>query len=63
VNSIAIALTGFDVRQVNMPGKGVDFFHSHPALLTFVVEKAQVDCLGDLREQREVGARPVVHRS
>ena len=60
---VAVALTGLDPRQVAVPDVGVDLGQLDPGLGAGLVEEAELDLLGDLAEQREVGAAPVERRA
>lgn len=66
VHPVPVALAGFDVGQETVPDERVHLGQGHPGLLEpsrFIdTEKAQLDALGDLAEQREVGAGTVVGR-
>ena len=61
-DAVAVALAGADVRQVAVPDEGVDLAQrgTRVSVRRVVVEQAQLDRLGDLAEQREVGAGAVV---
>ncbi len=63
VDAVAVALAGLQVGQVAVPHERVDLEHRDPGLLARVVEEAQLDLLGDLAEDREVGADPVERRA
>ena len=43
-----------------MPAEGVDLLERDPLLAAVVVEEAELDPLGDLGEEREVGPGAVV---
>ena len=60
VNAIAIALPTDDLGQVGMPHEAGRFGHLDPHLGAIGVEQAQLDALGHLGEQGEVGAPSVV---
>ena len=63
VHAVAVALAGLHVRQVAVPDVGVDLADLDPLLVALGVEQAQLDALGDLAEQREVGAAAVEVRT
>ena len=63
VDAVAVALTGLHGRQVAVPDQGVDLGHLDPGLRAVLVEEAQLDPLGDLAEEREVGPAPVERRA
>ena len=63
VHAVAVALARLDARQVRVPHERVLLGHRDARLGVVVVEQAQLDALGDLREQREVGAGAVVRRA
>ena len=56
----AVALPDAHPGQVGVPAEGVDLGQRHALLGAVVVEQAQLDAVGDLGEQREVGAGAVV---
>ena len=60
VHAVAVPLAGHDPGQVAVPDQRLAFRQVDPGLLAVVVEQAQLDPVGDLREQREVGAAAVV---
>jgi hypothetical protein len=60
VDAEAVALAGLDAGQVGVPDEGVDLVEPDALLGAGVVEQAQLDLLGDLGEDREVRAHPVV---
>ena len=60
VDPVAVTLPGRDRRQVGVPAERVHLFEAEPFLAALVVEQAQVDGLGHLGEQREVGPGAVV---
>ena len=59
VDPVAVALPGLHRREVDVPHEGVDLGDLDAALGAVLVEKAQLDAFGRLREQREVGAGAV----
>jgi hypothetical protein len=60
VHAVPVALAGLDAGQVAVPDKGVDLGQRDAPLVLVVVEQAQLDSVGHLREDGEVGAHPVV---
>ncbi len=60
VDAVAVALSRLDLRQVAVPDVAVDLGHRHARLGDRApcpdVDQAQLDLLGHLAEQREVGA-------
>ena len=60
VYAVAVALARHHARKVGVPAEGVDLVQPYPGLGAVVVEQAQLDSLGDLGEEGEVGARAVV---
>ncbi len=60
VDAKSVALARGDVRQIGVPDVSVDLVEGDPRLAAVVVDQAQLDLLGDLGEQREVGARAVI---
>ena len=60
VHAVAVALAGLDVGQEAVPDERVHLRQGDPGLGVIRVEKAQLDTLGDLAEQREVRAGAVV---
>ena len=63
VNPVAVSLAGADVRHVRVPGEGVDLVEGDPLLRAVLVEKAQLDLLRDLAEEREIRSGAVVRRA
>src|SRR5581483_788095 len=59
VHPVAVALPGFDARQVGMPDEAVDLGEVDSLFAAVTVEQAQLDPLGDLGEQGEVGTPSV----
>src|SRR4051812_38434504 len=59
----AISLAGADPTQIPVPAEGGAFRQVDVDLLAVVVEEAQLDTLGDLGKQREVGALAVPRRA
>src|SRR5690606_19453653 len=55
-----VPLAGVDAADVAVVGERGDVGQLDAGLAAVVVEQAQLDCLGDLREVRAVGARSVV---
>ena len=62
-DAIAIALPWLHLREVGVPDVGIDLEQFDPGLDTVVIEQAQLDLLGDLTEQCEVGAAAVEGRA
>ena len=60
VHPVAVALAGPHRGQVAVPDEAVDLGQLDAALGAVVVDEAELDPVGDLREQGEVRARPVV---
>jgi hypothetical protein len=60
VHAEAVALARPYVGQVAVPAVGVDLGQRDALLLAVRVEEAELHALRQLREQREVGPRPVV---
>ena len=56
----AVALAGLDAGQVALPHERVALLEVEPRLPALVVEQAQLDRVGDAREQREARAGAVV---
>ncbi len=56
MNSVAVALARFDSRQEAVPDEAVHLVERHPGLGALGVEEAQLHLVGDLTEQRKVGA-------
>ena len=63
VDAVAVALPGTDAGQVHVPVERRALADLDPLLDVLVVEQAQLDALGVLGEQREVGALPVPGRT
>jgi hypothetical protein len=67
VHAVAVALSGLHVGQVAVPDVGVDLGQLDPGLVDRApgadVEEAQLDSLGDLAEEREVGPAAVERRA
>ena len=59
VHAVAVALAGLHVREVDVPDVGVDLGQLDARLGVVVLEQAQLDAIGGLREQREVRAGAV----
>ena len=65
VHAVAVALAGLDRRDVAVPDVGVDLGDLEPGLdersrlVRVGVEEAQLDALGGLAEEGEVGAAAV----
>ena len=59
VDPEAVPLARPDVRQVAVPDEAGDLGQGDAGLAAELVEQAQLDPLGDLREQAEVGTHPV----
>ena len=59
----AVALARADVGQVAVPAEGGDLGQLDPGLLARLVEQAELDPLGHLGEEREVGPGAVVGRA
>src|SRR5207237_8308386 len=62
VNPVAVSLARADVRHVRVPGEGVDLVEGDPLLRAVLVEKAQLELLRDLAEEREIRSGAVVRR-
>src|SRR5690606_40845834 len=62
VDPVAVALPGPDVGEVGVPAERVDLLQLDAHLGVVVAEEAELDALGHLGEQGEVGAGPVVAR-
>ena len=60
VDAEAVALPGCDGGQIAVPDVAVDLVEVDALLGAVLADQAQLDPLGDLGEQREVGARTVV---
>src|SRR3954447_24891336 len=60
VHAIPVVLAGPDRREINVPAVGVDLIQLDPGFAAVTIEQTQLDALGDLREQREVGSRAVI---
>ena len=60
VHPEAVALAGVDAGQVGVPDVAVHLGQPDALLVAVVVEQAQLDLLGHLAEDREVGAGAVV---
>src|SRR5438132_12084216 len=56
VHPVAVALARTDAGKVRVPREGVHLLERQPGLRTLLVEKAELDLLGDLAEQSEVRA-------
>ena len=56
MNSVAVALARFDSRQEAVPDEAVHLVERHPGFGAVGVEEAELHLLGDLAEQRKVGA-------
>ena len=64
VHAVAVALPGADQGNKAVPDVPVRFGHVEPVLAAGVlIEQAQLDALGDLGEQAEVGSDAVVSRA
>src|SRR5262245_13389591 len=63
VNAVSIALPSSDAANVAMPAVSGLLGQIHTRLVSLVVEQAELHTLGDLREDREVGAEAVPRRS
>src|SRR5258708_10252400 len=53
VDPVAVALPGSDGRQIRVPAERIDLLQAEPLLAALVVEQAELDSIGGLREQRE----------
>src|SRR5690348_8937314 len=60
VHPVPVPLAGADARQVPVPYEPVDLVQVEPALRAVLAEQAQLDPVGYLGEQGEVGAGPVI---
>ena len=60
VHAEAVALTGVDAGQEGVPDVAVHLGEADALLVALVVEEAQLDLLGHLAEDREIGAGAVV---
>ncbi len=60
VHPEAVALARCDCGQVAVPDVAVDLVEVDALLAAVLADQAEFDAFGDLREQREVGARPVI---
>ena len=60
VDAESVALTRGDTEEVAVPDVAVDLGQLDAGLTAVPVDQTQVDTLGHLREQREIGAGPVV---
>ncbi len=56
VHAVAVALTGLDPREEDVPDERVDLGQFDPGLVAGLVEETQLDLLGDLAEDREIGS-------
>ena len=63
VDAVAVALTGRHAQEVAVPDTAVDLGQFDATLHPSLVDEAELDPVGDLGEQREVGAGPVVGRA
>src|SRR5690606_9440480 len=63
VHPVAVALPGADAGEVAVPHEAVGLGQRDGAVPPLVVDQDQVDALGDLAEQGEVGALPVRGRT
>ncbi|CAM5702039.1 hypothetical protein STENM36S_01127 [Streptomyces tendae] len=61
VDPVAVALPRADAGQVAVPDEAVNVGQRDAAVAAVVVDEHEVDPLGDLAEQGEVGALSVVH--
>ena len=62
VHPVTVTLAGADAGQVPVPHEPVHLVQVDPAFCAVVVEQAQLDSLGYLGEQPEVGSGPVIGR-
>ncbi len=60
VDPIPVSLAGADARQETVVDEGVGFLQFDPGLGVVLVEQAQLDLLGNLGEDREIGAGAIV---
>ncbi len=60
VDAESVALARLDAREVGVPDEGVRLAQFDGGLRTVLVEQAELDPVGALREHGEVGAGPVV---
>jgi hypothetical protein len=60
VDAVAVPLAGLDAGQEGVPDEGIHLGQGDAGLLAGVIEQAQLDLLGHLAEDREVGAGAVV---
>ncbi len=60
VDPIPVSLAGADARQEAVVDEGVGFLQLDPGLGVVLVEQAQLDLLGNLGEDREIGAGAIV---
>ena len=60
VHAIAVTLARLDIGHEAVPDERVHLGQGDPGLVVIRVEQAQLNTLGDLAEQREVGAGAVV---
>ncbi len=63
VHPVAVALPGLDLWQEAVPHVRVDLGELDARLVAVLVEQTQLDALGHLAEQREVGAAAVERRT
>jgi hypothetical protein len=60
VHAVAVSLARLDVGHEPVPDEAINLGQRHPGLDSVRVEQAQLDPLGHLAEQGEVGARAVI---
>jgi hypothetical protein len=63
MHPIPIPLTRLQVRHVRVPDEAIDLVDLEAGLLAAIADQAQLHTLRHLREQGEVGARPVERRT
>ena len=63
VHAVAVPLAGLGRGEVAVPHEGVDLGQVDAGLLAELVDQAELDAIGHLREDREVGPRSVIRRA
>jgi len=56
MHAVAVELAWLHIRQETVPAVAGDFAQIDAGFIAVVIEQAELDTLGDFREQREVGA-------
>jgi hypothetical protein len=61
VDPVSVFLARLHRRQISVPAKSRYFGQIHPGFIAVFVKQAQLNSLGDFRENRKIGACPVIY--